>query len=147
MCGQPMTVGRSIRLYERLQLDHEAEKRLIVGACHSGAFLKRPFGGATHVLPIFPGAHAITAGGSNELTWSDPTLGSGSVFFEKFLTGLDGAADIWPENPDGSRGDGIITVDELATYLKSEVKFHTDQSQNPLVGDLSQSGSLGGFFS
>ena len=119
---------------------------VLINACHSGTFLKRSFGGNSHLLSRNPGAHAITAGGSSEPTWSDPTLGTGSIFFEKFFAGLDGHADIWPENQDGSRGDGIITVDELATYLKAEVKYETDERQNPLVGDLSRNGSLGGFF-
>jgi formylglycine-generating enzyme required for sulfatase activity len=108
----------------------------LINACYSGDFLRRAFGGDRHFIPKNPGAHAITAGGSNELTWHDGTIGSGSVFFEKLYAALDGRT--------GS--DGVVTVDDLAAYLRREVQISTDQQQNPLPGDLSRDGSLGGFF-
>jgi hypothetical protein len=97
--------------------------------------IKRPFG-ATHFIPKNPGAHAIPAGGTKELTWHDPKVGTGSVFFEKVFAALDGRAS----------SDGIVTVDDLVAYLRREVRISTDQQQNPLSGDLSLHGSLGGFF-
>jgi Caspase domain len=118
---------------------------VLINACYSGAFLRRPFG-PTRYVPKNPGAHAITAGGAKELTWHDPRLGEGSVFFEKLLAGLGGQADSSPVNPDGSRGDGIITVDELAAYLKQEIRISSDEHQNPMDGDISKNGSMGGFF-
>ncbi len=108
----------------------------LINACYSGDFLRRSFGGDTHFIPKNPGAHAITAGGTNELTWHDGTIGSGSVFFEKLYAALDGRTG----------KDGIVTVDDLAAYLRREVQISTDQQQNPLPGDLSRDGSLGGFF-
>ncbi len=107
----------------------------LINACYSGDFLKRSFGDA-RFIPKYPGAHAITAGGSNERTWHDPTVGSGSVFFEKLYPALDGRIG----------RDGIVTVDDLAAYLRREVQISTEQQQNPLPGDLSRDGSLGGFF-
>jgi TPR repeat protein len=118
---------------------------VLINACYSGGFLRRSFG-PTSYLPKYPGAHAITAGGAKELSWHDGRLGEGSVFFEKVLAGLGGQADASPLNPDGTRGDGIVTVDELATYLKQEIRIFSDQHQNPMEGDLSKDGSLGGFF-
>jgi TPR repeat protein len=118
---------------------------VLLNACYSGAFLGRPFG-PTRYVPRDPGAHAITAGGSKELTWHDPSLGPGSVFFEKVFAGLSGLADSSPINADGSRGDGIITVDELASYLKQEIRIFSDQRQNPMEGDISKNGSTGSFF-
>jgi hypothetical protein len=38
----------------------------LINACYSGDFLRRSFGGDKHFIPKNPGAHAITAGGSNE---------------------------------------------------------------------------------
>ena len=115
---------------------------VLLNACYAGTFLKRPFGGKD-LLPKHGGSHAITAGGTQEQTWHDPKIGTGSVFFEKFFAGLDGHADLYPKD---SNGDGLITVDELATYITEEVKISTDQNQNPQSGDISKNGSLGGFF-
>jgi hypothetical protein len=107
----------------------------LINACYSGDFIKRSFG-EVQFVPKHSGAHAIVAGGSNELTWHDGSVGSGSIFFEKFFAALDGRAG----------RAGIVTVDELAAYLKREVQIATDQRQNPIPGDLSRDGSLGGFF-
>jgi tetratricopeptide (TPR) repeat protein len=108
----------------------------LINACYSGEFIKRSFGGDQHFIPRYPGAHAITAGGTRELTWHDGSVGTGSVFFEKFFAALDGRAG----------RDGIVTIDDLAAYLRREVQITTEQNQNPLPGDLSRDGSLGGFF-
>lgn len=119
---------------------------VLINSCYSGAFLQRSFGSPGPLQPKLPGAHAITAGGTNEPTWHDPSLGTGSVFFEKFFAGLGGIADTYPINADGSRGDGIVTVSELATYLKEEITIASDERQNPQLGDISPNGSEGGFF-
>jgi hypothetical protein len=118
---------------------------VLINACYSGSFLRRPFG-STPYVPKARGAHAITAGGPKELTWADPKLGPGSIFFEKLFAGLGGQADTSPINPDGSHGDGVITVYELAAYLQQEISLSSDQHQNPMLGDISRDGSLGGFF-
>ncbi len=126
----------------------------LINACYSGAFVsRRPFGSSSGDVPpggvYFPryaGAHAITAGGSGQLTWHDPRLGRGSVFFEKLLAGLEGRADTLPIYPDGHRGDGIITIGELSAYLQNEVSLATNQQQTPIPADLEINGSQGGFF-
>lgn len=113
---------------------------VLLNACYSGAFLRRSysFGGEIKLIPRNPGAHAITAGGTGEVTWAVPEIGDGSVFFTKVFAGLDGRAD--------TSDDGIVTVYELFSYLKREVQISTDQDQNPQVGDLSIHGSKGEFF-
>ncbi len=73
-------------------------------------------------------------------------VGPGSVFFEKFFAALDGRADTFPIQSDRHIGDGIVTVDELAGYLKQEVRQASDESVNPQAGDISRHGSVGGFF-
>ncbi|HUQ95825.1 MAG TPA: hypothetical protein VM120_29375, partial [Bryobacteraceae bacterium] len=135
----------SIRVLVDSTVDAGHQILVLINACYSGAFLRRSFGSNTYV-PKYPGAHAITAGGAKEQSWHDPRLGEGSVFFEKLFAGLDGQADIAPVNPGGTRGDGVVTVDELATYLKQEISISSDQHQNPMAGDISKNGSLGGFF-
>jgi hypothetical protein len=123
----------------------EARQTLVlINSCYGGAFLRRSFA-AGRYAPKQPGAHAITAGGSGEKTWA---LGKGgSVFFEKFLAGVDGLADIYPvDAQSGAKGDGVVTVDELFSYLRQEVNVATDEAQNPQIGDLSRNGSTGSFF-
>jgi hypothetical protein len=95
-------------------------------------------------LPTREGAHAITAGGSGERTWQDDRFGQGdgpkgSIFFEAVLAGLDGRADKLPQ-------DGIVTVGELETYLKTTISRFTDERQNPSGDDLMSTRSPGGFF-
>ncbi len=70
------------------------------------------------------------------MAWHDPTVGSGSIFFEKLYAALDGRATSRP----------IVTFYDLVAYLQREVRFATDASQHPMPGDLSPHGSLGSFF-
>jgi hypothetical protein len=113
---------------------------VLLNSCYAGAFLTNTsFGG--RYLPKHPGAHAITSGGAQERSWSDSRLGPGSVFFEKVLAGLGGAADRFPNG-----GDGIVTASELYAYLRQEVQISTEQRQCPQLGDLSARQSEGEFF-
>jgi caspase domain-containing protein len=131
---------------QRLRNDIDEDVRsgyqvlVLLNSCYGGAFLNRTAFGGTYI-PKHPGAHAITSGASNEKAWSDSRFGPGSVFFEKVLAGLGGAADRVP-----SGGDGIITTSELYAYLRQEVEVSTDQRQNPQLGDLSGTQSEGEFF-
>ena len=122
---------------------------VLINACHSGAFLNnRPFGGtSTLYLSQEKGAHAITASGSGQLSWHNPQIGPGSVFFEKFFAGLGGQADAYPfDARTGQRGDGIITANEIGTYLVEEVRLATRGEQTPIPADISPHRSLGAFF-
>lgn len=110
---------------------------VLLNSCYGGSFLKRRYGGE-ELIPKYPGAHAITAGGSSEETWHDSALGNGSVFFEKIIAGLGGIAD--------THADGIVTAHELASYLIDEIRTFSDQEQNPQWGDISLHGSQGEFF-
>lgn len=115
---------------------------VLLNACYGGAFLERPFGDEARI-PKYGGAHAITAGGSREKTWHIRKVGTGSVFFETILRGLNGHADKYP-----SDGDGLVTAYELITYLKEEARRIRNQRQTPQIGDISISanGSRGQFF-
>ena len=55
---------------------------VLINACCAGDFLQRRAFGKQFKSSL-PGAHAITAGGSGELTWHDSRVGKGSVFFRK----------------------------------------------------------------
>ena len=110
---------------------------VLLNSCHSGTFLKRPYGDMV-LLPKYPGAHAITAGGPSELAWHIKEVGSGSIFYEKLLAGISGIAD--------AEKDGIVTGNELYSYLRREIQMVTNQGQNPQMGDISLHGSRGEFF-
>lgn len=119
-----------------------AEKVLVlINACHSGAFLgRKPFGGGFNPLePGARGAHAIMASRANQQSLSDSNVGPGSIFFEKIFAGLNGPADISPQ-------DGVITFHELATYLHKEIPYVTRGQQTPMDGDISRNASEGEFF-
>ena len=118
----------------------------LINACYGVDFhrLSLAFGPEQVPLPSREGAHAITAGGAGEVTWHDPSFGDGdgpkgSIFFEAVLSALDGRADMLPN-------DGIVTVGELETYLKTTISRFTDERQNPTGGDLIATRSPGGFF-
>jgi len=118
----------------------------LINACYGVDFhrLSLAFGPEGQQLPQREGAHAITAGGAGELTWSDQSFGEGdgpkgSIFFEAVFAALDGRADQLPQ-------DGIVTVGELETYLRTTVSRFTDERQNPTGGDLVSTRSPGGFF-
>jgi len=141
-----------LRTYIEGVVDVVYQTLVLINASHSGSLFSRQFsingatvsGGALNLS--FGGAHAITAGTSSQQAWADPRLGKGSVFFETLLAGLHGEADAYPIFPDGTRGDGFITVDEIATYLKEEVSWETNGVEIPVLSDLAPEGSLGGFF-
>lgn len=116
---------------------------ILINSCYGGSFFRPALGGARYV-PKEPGAHAITAGGSTELAWADPTVGPGTVFFESFLRGVEGLADS-PSAP-GKPGDGVVTLEELFSYLRNEVQISTDQKQNPQMDNIKVGGSTGSFF-
>lgn len=112
----------------------------LINACYGSAFhkLSISFGKGDNAIPRREGAHAITAGGAGELTWHSKEFGEGSIFFEAVLKALDGRADKFT--------DGVVTIDELQTYLREKIRSFTDERQNPRPGDLISTGSPGGFF-
>jgi hypothetical protein len=124
-----------VYLNEAVSVGHHV--LVLLNSCYGGSLLKRSYG-AEKLIPKYPGAHAITAGSSGELTWHDAALGNGSVFYEKIIAGLGGIAD--------THTDGIITAHELAAYLIDEIRTFSNQRQNPQCGDISLNGSQGEFF-
>ncbi len=133
-----------IKLNKTLSQAHQS--LVLINSCYGGAFVTtEPFGN-TSFLPTGPGTHAITAGRANEKVYADRRVGPGSVFFETFLSALSGRADSLPTSSHGQNGDGIITIDELASYLSHQIKNRSQLRVNPLFADLAPNGSKGGFF-
>jgi hypothetical protein len=108
-------------------------KVLITDACHAGALANlRGVGGVRTVLPARPaggrvGTVSIVASGENELSAEDPELGRG-VFTAALVNGLSGDAD--------RDGDRVVSLGELAGYLRDEVPRHARAvggNQEPMV--------------
>ncbi|NKL74803.1 hypothetical protein GFM09_37485 [Rhizobium leguminosarum bv. viciae] len=136
----------TLRAYFQEVVNSGHQVLALINACFGAEFNQSSFsfGPDKPLRPTKPGAFSITAGASQELTWSDQNFGisegrRGSVFFEGIFAGLDGAADKLPQ-------DGIIDVRELYTYLHSTISRFSDERQNPTGGDLVPTGSAGGFY-
>jgi formylglycine-generating enzyme required for sulfatase activity len=138
---------RLVRTYIQEVVDRGHHVLALINACYGGNFFRSSFG-SERFVPTLPGAHAITAGGANELVYADPDIGPGSVFFEEFFAALDERADSFPaaERAGERSGDGVVTVDELATWLKLDIRQTYGERVNPQAGDLLPQKSLGGFF-
>ena len=97
-----------LRLWVDRSIRSAHQSLVLINACHSGAFFRRPFGDEEEdlgvVLPSEPGAHAITASGTNERAWHVSSVGSGSVFFEKFSSRRTGASRPVPDASGGWGG-------------------------------------------
>lgn len=130
-------------------VDRGHQVLVLINACYGVDFHRGLAFGGEDDPPIAPkptreGAHAITAGGSGEVSWHDPNFPDsigpkGSIFFEAVLAALDGRADKLPE-------DGIVSVAELQAYLHGTVSRFTDEHQNPTASDMKAATSPGGFF-
>src|ERR1039458_2461915 len=115
----------------------------LLNTCNSGAFVNRPFGGNGFDL-YAGGAHAITAGTIDQLAWSYPDVGSGSLLFEKLFAALDGRAN--RIEPLASQTTGIVTFTQLFRYLSTQIADKTNRRQTPDWGDLDPAGSRGSFY-
>jgi hypothetical protein len=118
------------RLFSRIRSDRLV---FIVDTCYSGAsggrtvnvadiragisdgFLNRITGGKGKII--------LTASGANEVSAESDELKHG-IFTHFLLKGLQGQAD--------SDGDGLITVDEIYTYVSKQVPQATNQEQHPV---------------
>jgi|WetSurMetagenome_2_1015567.scaffolds.fasta_scaffold22574_2 hypothetical protein len=118
------------RLFSRIRSDRLV---FIVDTCYSGAsggrtisvadiragisdgFLDRITGGKGKII--------LTASGANEVSAESDELQHG-IFTHFLIKGLQGQAD--------SDGDGLITVDEVYTYVSKLVPQATNQEQHPV---------------
>lgn len=117
---------------------------VLLNTCNSGDFLNRPFGSSV-INPYGTSAYAITAGTVEQLSWAYDSVGTGSVFFEKFFAALDGRANNFYPDPQG-RFPNLVNVDQLYNYLLTQVQSVTNKAQTPQEGDLDPNGSTGTFY-
>ena len=100
-------------------------KILLTDACHSGAITPEDSQNLNHALSSMnPSLFSLTASRDRERSFESPELEGGhGVFTYYVVKGLQGAAD--------TSHDGIVTADELAEYVHTNVRDATKGQQNP----------------
>lgn len=101
-------------------------KVLLTDSCHSGAIT--PAEDAAYMnkrlLDLSKSLFSLTASRDRERSFESPDWGGGHGIFTYYVVkGLEGMAD---EN-----GDGVVTADELAEYVRRNVREATGGQQNP----------------
>lgn len=124
--GLPHTEIRDI-----LNISRAKSKVVVADACHSGSLFtaKTP---VSQVMEKYYSAFSASRGGlalllssrGNEYSLEDQSLRSG-VFSHFLMRGAAGLADL--------NGDGIISIQELHSYLYGNVRSYTANAQTPLL--------------
>jgi tetratricopeptide (TPR) repeat protein len=101
-------------------------KVLLTDSCHSGAIT--PAEDAAYLnkrlLDLSKSLFSLTASRDRERSFESPDWGGGHGIFTYYVVkGLEGMAD---EN-----GDGVVTADELAEYVRRNVREASGGQQNP----------------
>jgi tetratricopeptide (TPR) repeat protein len=104
---------------------HAKWKVLLTDACHSGAISPEDTASMNHGLSsLTPSLFSLTASRDRESSYESPDLEGGhGVFTYYVVKGLEGEAD--------TSHDGIVTADELAEYVHTQVREKTNGAQNP----------------
>jgi hypothetical protein len=114
---------------------------ILINSCQGGAFLNPvPVSFGPRLLLATFGAHAITAGAKGQPTYGSGAGHTGSYFFDEVVAGLSGGADF--------DGGGLITADQLYSFVRTQVQRDTNQDQDPQFGDIAPTPrqSRGSFF-
>ena len=100
-------------------------KVLLTDSCHSGAITPSEIGAINKsMIDLDKSLFVMTASRDREVANESADFGGGHGVFTYFVErGMGGAAD---EN-----GDGIVTADELAEYVRTNVRKATGGKQNP----------------
>lgn len=100
-------------------------KILLTDSCHSGAITPEDTQHINRTLAdLQKSVFSLTASRDRERSFESPDWGGGHGIFTYYVVkGMEGSAD---EN-----GDGIVTADELAEYVHSNVREATKGQQNP----------------
>lgn len=105
---------------------HGSWKVLITDACHSGAITPEtnPAELNQSLLNVHQSIFSLTASRDREQSFESPDWGGGHGIFTYYVVrGLAGEAD--------ANSDGIVTADELAEYVHTNVRTATQGRQNP----------------
>ena len=101
-------------------------KVLITDACHSGAITPDTDRKAVNqsLLDLQKSLFSLTASRDREQSFESEKWGGGHGIFTYYVVkGLEGEAD--------TNGDGVVSADELAEYVHTNVRLATDARQNP----------------
>ena len=101
-------------------------KVLLTDACHSGAITPEADRAAVSraLLDLNSSMFSLTASRDRERSFESADWGGGHGIFTYYVVkGLEGAAD--------ESRDGIVTADELAEYVRRNVREATNAQQNP----------------
>ena len=101
-------------------------KVLLTDSCHSGAITPETSNEKVNqkLLSLNTSLFSLTASRDRERSFESPDFGGGhGVFTYYVMRGMEGEAD---EN-----GDGIVNADELAEYVRRNVRQATKSEQNP----------------
>ncbi|MBA3973122.1 MAG: hypothetical protein C0504_02755 [Candidatus Solibacter sp.] len=101
-------------------------KVLLTDSCHSGAITPAEDAAFLNkrLLDLSRSLFSLTASRDRERSFESPDWGGGHGIFTYYVVkGLEGIAD---EN-----GDGVVTADELAEYVRRNVREATGGQQNP----------------
>jgi tetratricopeptide (TPR) repeat protein len=101
-------------------------KVLLTDACHSGAITPETNPALLNqsLLGLHQSIFSLTASRDREPSYESADWGGGHGIFTYYVVhGLEGAAD--------TNGDGVVTADELAEYVHTNVREATGTRQNP----------------
>jgi tetratricopeptide (TPR) repeat protein len=101
-------------------------KVLITDSCHSGAITPEADRSTVNrtLLDLDKSLFSITASRDREQSFESDKWGGGHGIFTYYIVkGLEGEAD--------TNGDGIVSADELAEYVHTNVREATNAAQNP----------------
>src|SRR5271155_935913 len=101
-------------------------KVLITDSCHSGAITPEADRAKVNqtLLDLQKSLFSITASRDREQSYeSDKWGGVHGIFTYYIVKGLEGEAD--------TNGDGVVSADELAEYVHTNVRLATNAAQNP----------------
>ena len=101
-------------------------KVLLTDACHSGAITPETNPAQLNqiLLDVRQSIFSLTASRDREQSFESPDWGGGHGIFTYYVVrGLAGEAD--------ANADGIVTADELAEYVHTNVRAATEGRQNP----------------
>lgn len=104
-------------------------KVLLTDSCHSGAAATDTDSQTinSRLLDLNRSLFSLTASRDRERSFESPNWGGGHGIFTYYVVkGMEGEAD--------ESKDGIITADELASYVTYNVRKATENKQNPTIG-------------
>lgn len=101
-------------------------KVLLTDSCHSGAITPEADRAALNktLLDLHTSLFSLTASRDREQSFESADWGGGHGIFTYYVVqGMNGAAD--------TNGDGVVSADELAEYVHTNVRQATRAAQNP----------------